>query len=82
MPRVTIKRKEYMITDFRRWLIGEMTIQGIKQREIAEWLKITQPAVSVKIKNSEFTLKELLTIFEKLHADPETIAKLLYVKEN
>jgi len=81
MPRVSIKKKDYILTDFRRWLIGEMAVQEVKQRDVAEWLNISQPAVSIKIKKSEFTLKELLTIFEKLHTGPDMIAKLLYVKE-
>ena len=79
MPRVRIKKKDYIITDFRKWLVGEMAVQGIRQKDVAEWPGVSQPAVSNKIKNGEFTLKELLTIFERFQVTEEQIGKLLKI---
>ena len=79
MPRVTIKRKDYKLTDFRRWLVGEIKVQGFRQSDVADWLGITQQAVSQKLKLGNFTLKELLIIFEKLKTDADQIGKLLEV---
>lgn len=79
MPRVSIKKKDYKVTDFKRWLIGEMGVRGIRQKDIGEWLGISQPAVCNKMKNGEFSLKELITIFEKFGTSEEQIGKLLKV---
>lgn len=79
MPRITSKKKDYKLTDFRRWLIGEIKVQGYKQSEVAEWLGISQQAVSAKLKSGSFSLKELLILFEKLNTEQETIGKLLKV---
>lgn len=79
MPRVSIKKKDYKVTDFKRWLIGEMGVRGIRQKDIGEWLGISQPAVCNKMKKGEFSLKELITIFEKFGTSEEQIGKLLKV---
>lgn len=79
MPRVSIKKKDYKVTDFMRWLIGEMGVRGIRQKDIGEWLGISQPAVCNKMKKCEFSLKELITIFEKFGTSEEQIGKLLKV---
>lgn len=79
MPRVAIKKKDYRIIDFRKWLAGEMAVNGIKQKDIAEWFGISQPAVSQKIREGNFTLKELLIVFEQFKVPEEQIGKLLKV---
>jgi len=79
VPRVSINKKDYIVKDFRRWLIGEIKVQGYKQSEVAEWLGISQQAVSAKLKSGSFSLKELLILFEKLNTEQETIGKLLKV---
>lgn len=79
MPRVSIKKKEYKARDFCKWLYGELKERKIRQREVAEWLGITQPAVSQKIDKCDFNFMELLIIFEKLGTDQEQIGKLLKV---
>jgi len=60
-------------------LVGEIKVQGFRQSDVADWLGITQQAVSQKLKLGNFTLKELLIIFEKLKTDAEQIGKLLEV---
>lgn len=79
MPRIAGKKKDYKLTDFRRWLIGEIKVQGFRQADVAVWLGISQQAVSQKLKAGNFTLKELLVIFEKLKTDAEQIGRLLEV---
>lgn len=79
MPRVRIKKKDYAITDFRKWLIGEMAVQNIRQKDLAEWLGMSQQAVSIKIQKSDFSLKELIILFDRLQTDKEQIGNLLKV---
>lgn len=79
MPRVRIKKKDYAINDFRKWLIGEMAVQNIRQKDLAEWLGMSQQAVSIKIQKSDFSLKELIILFDRLQTDKEQIGNLLKV---
>lgn len=79
MPRVRIKKKDYAVTDFRKWLIGEMAVQNIRQKDLAEWLGMSQQAVSIKIQKSDFSLKELIILFDRLQTDKEQIGNLLKV---
>lgn len=76
MPRVAIKKNDYIIKDFRRWLIGELKVQGLRQADMAQWLGISQQAVSAKLKSGNFDMKELLIIFEKLNTDSETVRNI------
>lgn len=80
MPRVSIKAEEYAMTDFRRWLVGELKIQGITQNDIAGWIGVEQSAVSRKIKNCTFKLDELMKIFKHLNTSEEQIGKLLSIR--
>lgn len=79
MPRVAIKKKDYIVTDFLKWLRGEMAVRGIKQSDIAEWLGVSQQAVSIRVRRGTFSLKELLIIFENLGTSKEKIGELFKV---
>lgn len=79
MPRIKAKKRDYALADFSKWLYGEMKVGGIKQFQIAEWFGISPQAISQKIRNGNFTLKELLILFEKMDVPEETIGKLLKV---
>ena len=77
MPRVTIKKKEYMISDLSQWIVGRMYAMEIRQRDMAELLGITQPAFCNKLKISYFTYGELISILKKLEATDEEILRLM-----
>ena len=44
MPRVTIKKKEYKVSDFSKWIVGKMYEQGLTQADLAKMIGITQPS--------------------------------------
>lgn len=77
MPRIHQKKREYLLTDFRKWLIGELKVRGIKQSEVAKWYGITQQSVSRKIKDGDFNVPELIVLFDELGTEPEQIGKLM-----
>lgn len=77
MPRVTIKKKDYMISDLSQWIVGRMYVMKVRQREMADLLDITQPAFSKKLKINYFTYGELLSILKKLEATDEEILRLM-----
>jgi len=84
MPRVSFKKKEYMIKDLPGWIVGKMYVKGLKQKDIAEALDITPQAFCQKLKNKDkgspkdcFSYGDLLTIFDVLDATDEEKLRLL-----
>lgn len=77
MPRVSVNKKQYKLTDFCKWLRGELILNGNTQEDVAGWLGITQQAVSAKFKNGNFDLMDIITIFEHLDIDPSKVGKML-----
>lgn len=77
MPRVRIKKYDYATKDFCCWLRGEMARNGIRQRDLATELGVTQQSFSGKIRNGTFTLKDLLVIFGQIRPEAEQLGKLL-----
>ena len=77
MPRVAIKKKDYMVSDLSQWIAGKMWAMKIRQREMGELLGITQAAFSQKLKTSYFTYEELLPVLKKLEATDEEILRLM-----
>lgn len=84
MPRVAIKKKDYMITDLQSWIIGRMYTKGLKQKDLAELLGITPQAFSARLHKDKrgaskdvFTYGELLTLFKALEATDEEKIRLM-----
>lgn len=50
MPRVTIKKKEYMISDLSQWIAGRMYAKKLRQQDMAETIGITQSAFCQRMK--------------------------------
>lgn len=44
MPRITAKKKDYMVADLSKWIAGQMYLLGLKQSYLAEKIGITQPS--------------------------------------
>ncbi len=77
MPRVTIKKKDYMKADLSQWIVGRMYARHLRQADLAEAIGISQPAFCQRLKNGLFVYEELLTILNKLEATDEEILKLM-----
>lgn len=77
MPRVTIKKKEYMISDLSQWIAGRMYTKGLRQQDMAETIGITQSAFCQRLKKGLFTYGEMLSIFKKLEATDEEILRIM-----
>lgn len=77
MPRVAIKKKDYMISSLSQWIAGRMYAKRIRQQEMAELIGITQPSFCQRLKKGLFTYSELLTILEHLDATDEEILQLM-----
>lgn len=77
MPRVCLNRIQNKPKDFCRWLAGEMQVKQIRQQDIAEWLGVSQMAISKKLKNYSFTYIDMLTIFDELKTEQEERIKVM-----
>lgn len=85
MPRVAIKKKDYMITDLQGWITGRMRIKRIRQADLAAELHITPQALSARLKPADkgrapkdlFSYGDLLTIFKVLEATEEEKIRLM-----
>ena len=77
MPRVAIKKKDYMISDLSQWIAGKMYAKNLRQKDMAELIGITQSAFSQRIKKGWFTYGDILSILKKLDATDEEILRLM-----
>lgn len=79
MPRVKIKKKEYMASDLSRAIAGKM-YKTFRQQDIADKLDITQPAFSARLSKGDFTYQQLLVIFDILNFSDDEILKAMKLK--
>lgn len=86
MPRIAIKKKDYMIKDLAGWIDGRMHSLGLNQETVAKELGITQAALSARLNPKKyesgavkdpFSYGNLLTLFKLLEATDEEKQRLL-----
>ena len=77
MPRVAIKKKEYMLSDFSEWIVGRMKKLGHTQKSMGELIGISQPAFRAKLENNKFSFEDAITIMKALSATDEEILRLV-----
>lgn len=77
MPRVAIKKKEYMVTDLSKWIVGKMYEMKLRQSDLAEMIGVSQPAFCQRLKKGMFSYEDLLTLLKNLNATDEEILKMM-----
>ena len=77
MPRVAINRKKYMVTDLRKWIVGQMHVMNVNQEEMGEVIGVNQSGFSKRLKQGKFTYAELISILKHLEATDEEILRLM-----
>ena len=77
MPRVSINKKKYLMTDLREWIIGRMDTLGKNQAYLGAALGISQPAFGKRLHEAKFTNEQLYIIFRELEATDENIVRLM-----
>ena len=83
MPRVAIKKKEYMIKDFTGWVLQKARMAGLKQKDIAEMLGIAPSSFCMRLKKcvedgqNIFSLEEGMVLLKALDATDEEILRLM-----
>lgn len=77
MPRVTIKKKDYKLKDFKGWVDKQRRIHGLKQIDVAKALGISQQGLSARLKVEDgkmpdpFSYGDLLTLFDLFETTDE-----------
>jgi len=69
MPRVYITKEDEQLNKIYRFILGECSMQGIKQKDIAEVLDVTQQAVSVMLRKRTLSLEQMLKVMNLLGKD-------------
>lgn len=77
MPRVRIKKKEYMVSDLVKWINRRRADLNLRQRDLAELLGISQPALSNRLEKGLFNYTDMVQILNVLNATDEDILKLM-----
>ena len=83
MPRVAIKKKEYMIKDFTGWVLQKMKMNGLRQQDVADMLGIAQGSFSTRVKKciktgqNIFSLEEAIMLLKSFEATDEEILRLM-----
>lgn len=87
MPRVAIKKRDYKLKDLKSWICGQMHAHGLKQKDVARRLGMTQQAFSARIKVAQkgketdpFSYGDLLTLFELFETTDEEKLHLLKMR--
>lgn len=78
MPRVRIKKENFMVSDLRNLIRGKAKTMKISQGQIAAELHITQSAYSKRLENMTFDASDLIKIFHLLDFTEEEIVKNLH----
>lgn len=69
MPKVFITEEQRQLNKIYRYILGEISMQGIKQKDIAEELGITRQAVSYMFKQKSMSLEAFVKIMNLLGKD-------------
>ena len=83
MPRVAIKKKEYMIKDFTGWVLQKMKMNGLRQQDIADILGIAQGSFStrekkcIKTGQNIVSFEEAIMLLKEFEATDEEILRLM-----
>lgn len=62
---------------FAKWVRGRLAEEEMRQVDLAEKLGMKQQSLSAKLRNSRFTLLEVIAIFRFFKADDQTILRIM-----
>ena len=77
MPRVYLSEQQRLNDRLARWLVGEMKLQGISQRQLAESRGVTQQALSKKIKSRSFDFEDVCCFIRVLKPEIDEVKRFM-----
>lgn len=74
MPRTNLSKSGKLVRRFNDWVRGELRTKKIKQKDLAEYLNISQPIISLRLRGlCEWSLRDALEVCEFFDTDIEEI---------
>lgn len=77
MPRVAIKKVEYMVKDLSNYIRGEMKSQKVTQKEMGTLTHLSQQSFGKHLAKCDFTAYQLIKIFRRLDTPDELVLKYM-----
>lgn len=77
MPRVRIKKKQYMVKDLSTYIIRQMKANGMNQEDLGRACGHPQQTMSYRLANGKLSTEDLITIFTLFDVPDEMLGKLL-----
>lgn len=77
MALIILDPMEKKRRELRKYIAGELSVNGISQAKAAAELSISQQGFAWKLKNGSFTYYDLLTLFKLFRTDASTKERLM-----
>lgn len=77
MPKTYLTKQQKLNNDLSAWIYGNMKIQKVSQKELADMIGIKQPSLNYKLRHGNYTFQDLTTIFSVLKPDADTLTRLM-----
>lgn len=83
MPRVFLSETEKLNSRLTAWVYGELKVNGISQRELAEEMGISQQLLSYRLKNKLISFSDFTCFVRVFKPDEKELLRLTgYERKN
>ena len=80
MPKSYITKNQMLSERLAAWVYGQMKVQHVTQRELAEKRGISQQAISAKLRNRAFDFEDFLVFVAIFQPESEELNRLVGMK--
>ena len=77
MPRVFLNETDKLNNRLAAWVYGELKVNGISQRELAEELGISQQLLSYRLKNKLISFSDFACFVRVFKPDEKEVMRLI-----
>lgn len=81
MPKVYLSEKDRLCARLARWVYGEMKVQRISQRKIAERMGISQPALCRKLRDASFDYADFVFFVKEFQPSNKDLLNIIGIEE-
>lgn len=72
-----LSRTERKKEEFKKWISGKRSTERVTQEMLAKKMGITQQAAGAKLRKSQYSLEDLLILFQSVNATDEEILRMM-----
>ena len=77
MPKVYITKEQRLSARLAEWVYGQMKMQRITQKEIANRRGMSQQAIYNKLQRRSFDFEDFICFVDLFHPDDDQLRKLV-----